>query len=201
MPNPAPRVRNPKGEGDRLHTQLLDAAADLLAETGDVVSLRAIAQRAGVSPTAVYRHFDDHLDLLAAAVLHCWREFEHILAEAVLAESDPFAAFEASGRAYLNFARTQPGKYRVLFSNKVDLGVDEAAGLSSFGFLVSMVATILELRGDDRDPRFVAAQVHTWMHGIVDLTGRHPGGDWPLLEELFADLAPRLALVPVVPPP
>ena len=45
-----PRTRNPRGEGDRLRGELLDAATDLMAETGDIakVSLRAIAARAGV---------------------------------------------------------------------------------------------------------------------------------------------------------
>ena len=189
------RTRNPKGEGDRLRLDLLDAAADLLAETGDVVSLRAIAARAGVSPTAVYRHFDDHLELLRHAVVHCWREFELALAGASGGIDDPYEAFRAAGTAYLAFAREQPGKYRVLFSNKVDLGVDEGVGGAAFDHLVEMVTNIFEANGDDRDPHFVAVQVHTWIHGMVDLTARHPSSDWPYLDALLDDLGVRLGLV------
>ena len=203
------RPRYPKGEGERLRTDLLDAAADLLGTTGDIVSLRAIAARAGVSPTAVYRHFDDHGELLRHAVAHCWREFERTLAVAAASSDDPFLAFRAAGDAYLAFAREQPGKYRVLFSNKVDLDggrvdldggkvdldLDEGVGVAAFDHLVGMVTAMLDANGDGRDPYFVAVQVHTWIHGMVDLTGRHPSADWPPLDALLDDLARRLGLV------
>jgi len=188
------RTRNPKGEGDRLRLDLLDAAADLLAETGDIVSLRAIAARAGVSPTAVYRHFDDHLELLRHAVVHCWREFEQRLEVAASSGDDPFSSFRNAGVAYLEFAEEQPGKYQVLFSNKVDLGVEEGVGVAAFDHLVAMVGAVLVANDDDRDPFFVAAQVHTWIHGMVDLTGRHPNGEWPDLLELLIELGVRLGL-------
>jgi DNA-binding transcriptional regulator YbjK len=44
------RERNPRGQGDRLRVDLLEAAVELIAETGSVqgVSLRAAAKRAGV---------------------------------------------------------------------------------------------------------------------------------------------------------
>ncbi|MEZ5166759.1 MAG: TetR/AcrR family transcriptional regulator [Acidimicrobiales bacterium] len=195
MSDTAERSRNPRGEGSRLRGDLLDAAADLIAETGDVVSLRAIAARAGVSPTAVYAHFDDHLELLRAAVVHCWEEFAATLAAGVDGIADPFEAFRASGQAYLRFAEEQPGKYRVLFANQVDLGVDKAVGAAAFDHLVAGVTAVLEARRDPRDPYFVAIQVHTWTHGIVDLTLRHEPPGWPTRQELFDDLAVRLGLV------
>lgn len=204
----AGRERNPKGEGDRLRRELLDAAADLLGETGEVVSLRAIAARAGVSPTAVYRHFEDHDALLRDAVIHCWREFETALATAADSMDDPALAFRAAGDAYVAFARSQPGKYQVLFANKVSVnkvsvskvsvggleGVDGGVGGAVFDLLVDMVAALLRANDDRRDPRFVAVQVHTWIHGIVDLTTRHPSGDWPSLDVLLDELALRLGL-------
>lgn len=192
--NSSARTRNPKGEGDRLRLDLLDAAADLLAETGDVVSLRAIASRAGVSPTAVYRHFDDHLELLRHAVVHCWREFEQVFEEAEQSASDPVEVFRAAGWAYVCFAQEQPGKYQVLFSNKVDLGVEEGVGTAAFHHLVGMVDAILRVNGDDRDPHFVAVQVHTWIHGMVDLITRHPNDEWPPITTLLDELGIRLGL-------
>ena len=177
-----------------MRTDLLDAAADLLAATGDVVSLRAIAAHAGVSPTAVYRHFADHMELLRQALTHCWREFEHVLAVGAASSEDPFVAFRAAGDAYLAFGLEQPGKYRVLFANKVDLDIDEGVGLAAFDHLVAMVTAMLDANGDTRDPHFVAAQVHTWIHGMVDLTGRHHSAEWPPLDALLDDLAVRLGL-------
>jgi AcrR family transcriptional regulator len=194
----AERRRNRRGEGDKLRYELLDAAADLMAEKGDLdaVSLRAIAARAGVSPTAVYRHFDDHLSLLRAAVENCWHEFEDALEEAAEQSGDPYESFRRSGDAYVRFAMEQPGKYHVLFSNKIDVGHDEHAsvGESAFDHLVGRVAAILRDKGDARDPRFVAVQVHTWIHGMVDLCGRHEQFDWPPMELMLDQLADRLGL-------
>ena len=50
---------------------------NLMATHGDIesISLRAVASEAGVSATAVYRHFDDHLDLLRESSEYCWANF------------------------------------------------------------------------------------------------------------------------------
>ena len=84
------RRRNARGEGDELRAELLDAATDLMATHGDIdsISLRAVARRAGVSATAVYRHFDDRLDLLRKAVRANWAEFFAALADVHASRDD-----------------------------------------------------------------------------------------------------------------
>jgi len=201
-PSDRPRNRNARGEGDRLRIELLDAAAELIAETGDVekVSLRAVANRVGVSPTAVYRHFDDHVALLHDAVTYCWGEFAAALAS-TNDIADPYERLRAMGTAYTDFAVEQHGKYAVLFSNTVDLrdqrrDDSETFGSDTFAVLVELVGEILSANGDARDPYFVAVQVHTWIHGIVDLTCRNPTMWWPPVGELLDDLLVRLGLTP-----
>lgn len=194
------RERNPRGEGDRLRADLLDAAADLIAEhrSVDRVSLRAVASNAGVSAMAVYNHFDDKADLMEAAVDHCWDEFQVALTAAYLGADTPYAQLREAGGAYVRFALEHPGKYRVLFSDPADLPArPEPVGLSAFDQLIGVVTEILTARGDDRDPVFVAVQVHTWIHGIVCLLGCHPEGPWPPVEALLDDLGVRLELVEV----
>jgi AcrR family transcriptional regulator len=196
---PARRPKSARGEGDRLRQDLLESAANLMATHGDVesISLRAVARNAGVSATAVYRHFDDHLTLLREASEFCWANFRDALATARLSSTDPFISFRAHGEAYVRFAIDQPGQYRVLFSNKLDLGDEPSAvGRSAFQLLVDDVTTILQLLDDDRDPQFVAAQVHTWIHGIVDLRNTHPDVPWPDTMDLLDGLGVALALVP-----
>ena len=197
QPAPGARERNPRGEGDRLRAELLDAAADLIARhrSVDRVSLRAVASAAGVSPMAVYSHFDDKADLMVAAVQHCWDEFQATLAAAYLAADEPYSRLRDAGGAYVHFALEHPGRYRVLFSDPADLpDRPEPVGLTAFDQLVDVVTDILAARGDDRDPVFVAVQVHTWIHGIVDLLGCHPDGPWPPVDDLLDDLCARLAL-------
>lgn len=191
------RPRSARGEGDTLRTDLLIAAAELIGEHGEMesVSLRAVARQAGVSPTAVYRHFDDHVELLRGAVDHCWSTFYDQLREANDSSDDPFEAFRAMGDAYIAYALAHPGQYRVLFSNKVDLGDGDApGGLAAFQLLIDAVARMLEVRGDDRDAFFVAVQVHTWIHGIVDLCGSHPSMPWPQTAALLDGLSEALGL-------
>jgi AcrR family transcriptional regulator len=193
-----PRQRYARGEGDRLRQDLLESAADLMAKHGDIegISLRAVARDAGVSATAVYRHFDDHMDLLRESVEYCWGHFRATLSAASERSDDPFVRFRAMGDAYVQFALEHPGQYRVLFSNKIDLGGEAGpVGISAFHLLVDNVADILRVLGDDRDAFFVAVQVHTWMHGIVDLVGCHPAMAWPPVEKLLDGLGASLGLV------
>jgi AcrR family transcriptional regulator len=195
-----PRQRAARGDGDRLRVDLLAAAADLIAEHGEIeaVSLRAVARRAGVSPTAVYRHFDDHVELLRDTVDHCWSTFYDQLRAAYEGTDDPFEAFREMGDAYVAYAMEHTGQYRVLFSDKVDLGDGDApGGLAAFQLLVDVVTRILDTIGDPRDAFFVAVQVHTWIHGIVDLCGSHPDMPWPETEQLLDGLSEALRLRPV----
>ena len=190
------RERNPRGQGERLRSELVDAAVDLIAENRSIegVSLRGAAKRAGVSPMAVYNHFADKDALVEAAIRQCWDEFQAAIAEALELE-DPVAKLRAAGEAYVRFARDNPGKYVVMFTTTALPPELIGIGLSSFDVLVEMVADILTANGDDRDPRFVAAQVHTWIHGIVLLEGCVPDlEDWPSTDSLLGDLMLRLGL-------
>jgi AcrR family transcriptional regulator len=192
------RERNPRGQGERLRVDLIDAAVDLIAETGSVdgVSLRAAAKRAGVSPMAVYNHFADKEALLVAAVEHCWDEFQAAVA-ATLDEPEPSARLRAAGDAYVRFALEHPGRYAVMFSGTRNLPERAVPiGMSAFDTLVAMVADILDGNHDRRDPAFVAVQVHTWIHGMVSLLGCAPDGPWPSTDALLDDLMVRLGLGP-----
>jgi AcrR family transcriptional regulator len=212
VPNQPVRQRYARGEGDKLRDDLLDAATELMAEHGSIegISLRAVARRAGVSPTAVYRHFDDHLDLLRESVSRCWSNFFEMMVEARNSSGDPFVAFRNAGDAYVRFAMEQQGQYRILFSNRIQVDLSEVdfpnsmeppdatddVGMSAFQVLVELVADILTANTDDRDPFFVAVQVHTWIHGMVDLVGCHPDAPWPPVDALLDGLSDALRLQP-----
>lgn len=192
------RARYPRGRGDQLRVDLVGSAARLMAERGSVdgVSLRAVAADVGVSPTAVYRHFDDHRALLIAALEHWWNAFrEEVFAAAATGET-PAERLHRGGQAYIQFAVDHPGAYRILFSDTPDIGLDEPLGLGAFEELVAYVGEALADQGDRRDPFFVAVQVHTWLHGIVDLCCGHASMTWPPLEDLLVDMGVRLGLRP-----
>ena len=111
----AARTRNRRGEGARLRTDILAAAADLLDETGDeqAVTLRAVARRVGISAPSIYSHFADRQAILLALAQDAFAELTERLSAAPGA--DPAARLRAVCAAYLDFAATRPQRYRVMF--------------------------------------------------------------------------------------
>lgn len=98
------RIRNPWGQGERLRTELLEAAARLLGELESVegLTLRGIAREAGVSPASVYSHFADKSALVSALL-----EYEHgrvleLLAQAgsTASPGDPIGPVRAQLHAF-----------------------------------------------------------------------------------------------------
>ncbi len=57
-----------------------------------------------------------------------------------------------------------------------------------------MWPTILDVLGDDRDPYFVAAQLHTWLHGVVDLWSNHPDVSWPGADRLIDSMTEAIGI-------
>lgn len=95
---------------------LIAAALKEIARHGpDGFSLRGVARRAGVSAPAVYRHFEDKEDLLAAVAADCAQRLGAITAEAqAKAPPDALEQFRAQGVAIVRFAAAHPEHYRVL---------------------------------------------------------------------------------------
>lgn len=107
-----------------LREALVEAGVEL-ARTGgpSAVLLRAASRRAGVSHNAAYRHFANQEDLLAAVAERCMTRLGLLMIERssrVTARGPVHRArarLEAIGRAYIDFARTEPGWFRTAFSS------------------------------------------------------------------------------------
>ncbi|MGV0801456.1 TetR/AcrR family transcriptional regulator, partial [Mycolicibacterium elephantis] len=109
------RRRAPRGSGEQLRDEILDATTDLLLETGNAkaVSIRSVAQRVGVTPPSIYLHFADKDALLDAV---CVRYFEKLDEEMQGLAADAPSAIEvlrAQGLAYIRFAVKTPELYRI----------------------------------------------------------------------------------------
>jgi AcrR family transcriptional regulator len=95
-------------------TALVDAARDLFARDGyDATSLDAVAARVKVTKGAVYHHFEGKRQLFEAVFS---REVERMatpLAAAYARKKDPWAAFGAGCRAFLDEC-LDPGLQRIV---------------------------------------------------------------------------------------
>src|SRR5262245_31061005 len=100
-----------------LKEALLRAALELIAKKGPAGFTFAEAARwAGVSPAAPYRHFPDRDELLASLALRGFERFAIVLEKAWDdGRPQPFAALDRLGKAYLEFARTEPAYYSAMF--------------------------------------------------------------------------------------
>lgn len=99
-----------------LKPALIAAALKEIARQGpDGFSLRGVARRAGVSAPAVYRHFQDKDDLLAAVAAEASQRLTAQVAEAHAAAPDhPLGKYRATGIAIVRFATANPEHFRVL---------------------------------------------------------------------------------------
>src|SRR4051812_18320285 len=114
---PAPK---PYHHGD-LRRVLIDAALQLVGEGGpDAVSVREAARRAGVSPGAPFRHFENRDALMHAVAEEAQRRFRAEI-EAALSEvpaDDPLARFRHLGLAYLRWAMRNPTHFEIISSRR-----------------------------------------------------------------------------------
>src|SRR5271157_6262834 len=98
---------------------LAEAMRDLETEGLEGVSLRRLAESAGVSKTAPYRHFADKRDLLVAIAADGFRLLAEKLESAgstPAGGSDTLDGIRSLFRAYMAFARARPALYRLMIS-------------------------------------------------------------------------------------
>jgi AcrR family transcriptional regulator len=136
---------------------LVEAAADLLAEEGDV-SVRTIAAKAGVNHGLVHHYFDGKDGLLRAVLDHLVTGQAARLAEVAL--DDPIALFTAAMR----IARDDRRFFRILARAMLD--GDIPAPLQSAYPVVRKLVGALEREGVDEPKQRVAegiALTFGWM--------------------------------------
>jgi AcrR family transcriptional regulator len=162
-----------------LKEALLRAALELIAQKGPAGFTFAEAARwAGVSPAAPYRHFRDRDELLASIALRGFNLFEAALARVWDdGRPDVFVAFDRLGKAYLNFARTEPAYYSAMFEAAIPLGANpelREAGDRAFAVLRAAAEKICAQTPTRTKPPALMVALHIWAisHGIASLFGR-----------------------------
>jgi AcrR family transcriptional regulator len=94
--------------------RILTAAKAVLEVDGiDGLTIRRVAQRAELSPMALYRHFADKDALLNALMEDGLAAWEKIVRG--IRARDSLEWLEALGEAYLDFALTQPHRFDAAF--------------------------------------------------------------------------------------
>jgi AcrR family transcriptional regulator len=118
-----PRRQGPRPRG-AVRPALIEAGFELARSGGpDAVVLREVTRMVGVVPNTAYRHFADRDGLLAAvrdeAVTQLARRMAGGMSKVRAGAHTPTGArlrMQAIGKAYLEFARTEPGLFDTAFA-------------------------------------------------------------------------------------
>jgi AcrR family transcriptional regulator len=185
------RRRAPRGSGDLLRDQILDAATELLLETGQAkaVSIRSVAQRVGVTPPSIYLHFDDKDALMDAVCARYFAKLDQEMQRVAVGQRSTVEVLRAQGLAYVRFALQTPELYRLATMGEWRSGSDVDARLASSAFkhLRATVQTAMD-EGiyQPGDPTAIALDLWSAAHGVAAMLIAKPHlpfGD----AEVFAD--------------
>jgi AcrR family transcriptional regulator len=190
-----------------LRRALIEAAVSAIAKHGvDALNLRQLAARSGVTPGAPYHHFTDRYELLAAIAEEGFgRLAAELIAGRDAAGAEASARLEALGRAYINFAISCPGYFRVMFRGDGKSSGPSAPGLRAFHLLRDAVLACQEAgtapAGDPSALVLTAwSAVHgfatLWVDGALPFEGMRPEQMAPELGRLLARMFAALARVP-----
>jgi AcrR family transcriptional regulator len=132
-----------------LRAALLRAALEILEEGGaKELSLRGVARRAGVAPSAPYRHYPDRDALLSAVAAVGYRELAEQLATAHPSPSTP-DDLAGVAVAYVQFALERPALFRVMFGERCDRdSIERAAATAVVSAYVGAIVERVFPRGD-----------------------------------------------------
>ncbi len=127
-----------------LKNALIQTGIEILSTQGfHALSLRKVAQRAGVSHSAPYAHFADKQALVAAISTEGYRKLFDCLASAVEQyRHDPLSQLIEAAWAYVQFALREPAHFKITLSGVVEKEQEYPAFVEltrkAFGLLVEV---------------------------------------------------------------
>ena len=151
---------------ENLREQIVEIAWDICkTESWQKVNMRLVAEKAGVSTTAFYRHFKNKTDLKAELMQ---RGFQ-VLSEGMEDLTNNFSSY---GAHYIRFGLDYPHIYDLMFGN-TDLDMSlypdlEALSDASFSGIVEGLKAFMPDESDN-DIMIKAYNVWASVHGIVGL--------------------------------
>ena len=193
----SPRQRNPRGQGERLRDDIIEAASRLMADpAAPPLTLRGVAREAGVAATSVYLHFADIESLVLAVAERRFGELVLLQDRAQNSGADPCERLQAGSLAYCEFGLEHPGQYLVMFANPLPLPdrmtPEEFPGYRALQRLNAAVAECIGREPEDPETSRTAQLIWQQLHGIVSLRISRPRFPWPPLSETVTEAVDRL---------
>ena len=154
---------------------ILEIARDLLSEGGlERLSMRAVAQRAGVSATAIYHYFANKQELVERIVELGFHRFDEHLQMSIA--THPVGSMErltALGEAYIQFALDNRQYFQVIFNIETSnpKAIEDLPGHGGYNLLNDCVRDAIASGSiKPGNPDVIALYLWTLVHGVVTLT-------------------------------
>lgn len=189
-----PRKATTQYHHGNLRRTLLDTALATIEKSGlGALSLREVARQAGVTHAAPYRHFRDRDALVVALGVEGFQGLGLEMSNALGEPMDALERIRVLGVAYVRYAVTHPGHFKVMFSSELHAGEEtpelRAAGEPTLAALVEVISDAQAAGQLERgDARALAVPAWSMVHGLATLLveGQLPAllGDLPTVEKL-----------------
>lgn len=191
------RQRNPRGQGDRLRDEIIEAASRLMADPASPpLTLRAVAREVGVAATSVYLHFDDIASLVLAVAERRFGELVRLQDQVADSARTALDRLRAGSLAYCEFGLAHPGHYQVMFGSPLpftdSVPVEQMPGYAVFQQLIGVVAECIGRPGEDPESFLTATLIWQQLHGTVSLRISRTRFPWPPLPQTVAEVVDRI---------
>jgi AcrR family transcriptional regulator len=168
------------GENHGLRERLIDAASRVFVEEGyQNLSMRRVAQEAGCSQMAMYRHFANKDALTQHLCAQLYAGFAAKMNREIAAVADPWERCRTLVGALIRFALNYPDHYSLIFLVRYsDPGVLADRDRLGQEFLANLYPIVRELLPPNAPKAVVAAhlrQMLCCLHGTAALLIAHPG--------------------------
>ena len=159
-----------------LKNALIKAGVEILSKEGmEGLSLRKVAQRAGVSHSAPYSHFPDKQSLIAAISTEGFNQLYSELDAAILAyPRNPKKQLQQGIQTYVQFALNNTDTFKIMFSGALEKEKEYpsfvAVSSKTFQRVVDVVRVCQEAGILNSEPsEMMAVAVWGQVHGIISL--------------------------------
>ena len=182
------RIRPTAIENTGVRSRVLAAAAQLLAtHAADDLSLRTIAETAGVGLASIYHYFAGKEELMLCLAVE---GLETLRRDILAGQTDPEIASPMRGghRAYFSFLRTKPALFSLMFNERMLSHHAELRESENKAFLAYQSAVQADSRIPPKHQENAARAIWALGRGMAAMNSSHPDGQLPpeIAEKLSA---------------
>ncbi len=186
-----PTGRKARGSGHERKQEIADAAKSLFLSEGiENVSTRLIAERVGISQTALYVYFQNKDAILAHLTDSAFRKLGAVLEEVERVSRDPLDYLRKALPTYIRFGLDHPDEYRIAFMMFNQRGAATASadsleksrpGIEVFRGMERQIVDGAKrglIRNRRRKPEGTAQSIWAGIHGLVAAQLAFPDFAW-----------------------